>query len=142
MVPMLKGLALRRSCRALVVFFVATACLGCQSKEVTTITMDGNGSSVTIPLGSTLIVELDANPSGNYLWEIDRLAQSVLRFEEKRLVTLKQESKFGGNRFRQFKFTAVGAGTTRLEIDFASLMEEDEINSDLDNFNLEVVVIE
>lgn len=103
-------------------------------------TYEDDGKTITVTHPSQVIVTLDANPGSEYLWVLDKLNQGVLLFKRKELVTLDEESKFGGNMFRRFTFDTVAPGTTTMEIEFSSLFEDDDEGDDIDTFVLTVVV--
>jgi predicted secreted protein len=127
-----------------VIFILATALLSCSHQEVYTAYLSDDQGSISLPAGAKLELFLDANPAVKHLWVIDRLDESVLLYSKKELVTLNEESKFGGNKFRKFTFTALKPGTTTLNIDFTSLWEDDdEDEADyLDTFTLTITVTE
>jgi len=115
---------------------LAASCGG----PVTRVTLADDGGSITVTHPARVVAVLDANPDSEYFWVLDKLNQGVLRFKFKELVTLDEESKFGGNKFRRFTFETVAPGKTTLEIEFSSLFEDDDEGDDIDTFTLTVVV--
>ena len=114
---------------------------GCNRGPQVMVTLADNNSTVEVPRGGRLVLTLDTNPSKKFLWVVDQLDQSILEYDRKELVTLEQESRFGGHSFRQFIFKAVKPGKTSLNIDLDSLSDEDE-GFDLETFWLTVNVTE
>lgn len=123
-----------------VILMLLLAAGGCGQADTIRVTDDDDGSSLEVPLGGYLYVELDANPESNFLWVIDHLDQNLLEFQSKRLVTTSQQNRFGGYVHREFRFKAKRTGETRLVLQFISTDDDDAVAND--EYRLRVKVID
>jgi inhibitor of cysteine peptidase len=77
-----------------------------------------SGNNVQLKVGETLLVTLDSNPTTGYSWELSQSDESVL--EQKGEAEYKQapgsQGLIGAGGKETFRFEAVGAGQTTLEL--------------------------
>ena len=59
-------------------FLVVVSFSGCIQNKTVYLTMDDNGSSISINLGDQINVTLSENPSTGYMWNITQLNESLL----------------------------------------------------------------
>jgi inhibitor of cysteine peptidase len=95
-------------------FAITTACGPNQVK----VDDDQSGNNVQLKVGETLLVTLDSNPTTGYSWELSQSDESVL--EQKGEAEYKQapgsQGLIGAGGKETFRFEAVGAGQTTLEL--------------------------
>lgn len=76
-----------------------------------------NGTSITIPRATTLVVSLQGNPSTGFSWRVQRVTRTVLKPLSVRYLPKKPlPGHIGGGGTYYLRFRAVGAGTTRLRL--------------------------
>ena len=124
---------------------LALACLaGCKAEADEPLILDetADGTAITISPGDYFTIQLDANPSMGYLWEVTTLNEKVLALEKSVVVNTKEASRFGGRKQRQLTFQAVSQGVTRLELEFDKANDFDEDDPSLETFSLVITVAE
>lgn len=83
------------------------------------ITLDQSGRTVTVPVGTTILVELPSNPSTGFTWEITRPPDpAVLRLVSHRFQP-EWSPAIGAGGTDLWYFRAVGAGTTTVRMRYA-----------------------
>jgi inhibitor of cysteine peptidase len=138
-----------RSCLILALVMLA-ALVGCgatngedtgnRSREVSLGAKD-HGGQVDLAVGQTLVLTLESNPTTGYRWEVVEAEQSVL--QQKGEVEFKVDSDLdppppGTGGVEIFRYAAVGAGETRLELGYHRPWEEGV--EPLETFSIEVAV--
>jgi len=103
-----------------------------------------NGGSKTVYMGQVLTVELTANPSTGYRWEIRNLPKCILRLESSEFVHREfQEDAgsiipFGAPETQMLKFKAIGKGKGTLTLVYQRPWERLPI----DEYTIEIVVVD
>ena len=113
---------------------------GVTSGEVSLSAKD-RGGQVEVDVGQVLVLTLESNPTTGYSWQVVEAEDSVLRqtgeaeFKE----TSEQDpAPLGAGGVEIFRFEAVGAGETRLELVYHRPWEEGV--EPLETFSVRVVV--
>jgi len=78
-------------------------------------TLADDGMAVTLDEGGTLILDLEANPTTGYSWEIDAIDETVLR-PDGEPVFLNDSDLLGSPGTMTFTFEAAGEGETVLRL--------------------------
>jgi inhibitor of cysteine peptidase len=113
---------------------------GATSEEVSLSAKDGGGQ-VEVDAGQILVLTLESNPTTGFSWEVVEAEDSVLRqtgdAEFKEASEL-DAAPLGAGGVEVFRFEAVGAGETRLELIYHRPWEEGV--EPLETFSVQVVV--
>jgi inhibitor of cysteine peptidase len=72
-----------------------------------------NGSSVEVPVGESLRVQLRENPTTGYRWQLSKPGEPALKMEED---TFEAGQGAGAGGTRRWQFQVVHTGTAPLEI--------------------------
>jgi inhibitor of cysteine peptidase len=97
----------------------------CQPKE-STLTEAGNGRAETVKVGENLVIELLANPSTGFTWEVAEVDTNVLQqvgeteFKSSSLTPLP-----GAGGTQTLRFQAVAPGRTELKLIYHRPFEKD-----------------
>lgn len=111
------------------------ALMGACSSAVT-VTDSDDGGSVQLAVGDELDVALSANPSTGYDWYVTAVDRAVL--EQSADPTFEAESDLAGAEGTvHLRFTAVGEGSTALELVYERSFED---APPLDTYRIEVAV--
>jgi inhibitor of cysteine peptidase len=113
---------------------------GVTSGEVSLSEKDGGGQ-VEVRVGQVLVLTLESNPTTGYSWEIVEVNDSVLRRAgepEFKAASEQDPAPLGAGGVEVFRFEAVGAGETRLELVYHRPWEEGV--EPLETYSVEVVV--
>lgn len=101
-----------------------------------TATIDDDGGSVELAVGDTLELALPGNPTTGYDWHMGAVDEAVLRQVGE--TTFEPQSELlGAPGLVHLRFTAVGEGSTALELVYRRSFED---GSPLERFVLEVEV--
>lgn len=115
---------------ALLLGVVAALCLLAGCSPLTILTSDQNGGTVSLETSGILIVQLAANPSTGYAWQIkSTLHSSVLKqLGDPKLDC--DETELAGTPCRvEFQFRAVAPGTTPLDLVYKRSWEDEPIDT-------------
>src|SRR5574337_694286 len=102
--------------RTLLLSFMFGFLAACQPKELT-LTEANDGQTETIKVGANLVIELTANPSTGFTWEVAEADTSVLRQAGE--IEFKSSSPApmpGAGGTQTLRFQAVAPGTTTLKL--------------------------
>lgn len=113
---------------------------GVTSEEVSLSAKD-SGGQVEVDVGQVLVLTLESNPTTGYSWEVVDAEGSVLRQTGEPEFEAASESDpapLGAGGVEVFRFEAVGAGETRLELVYHRPWEEGV--EPLETFSVQVVV--
>jgi inhibitor of cysteine peptidase len=113
---------------------------GAMSEEVPLAAKDGGGQ-VEVNVGQVLVLTLESNPTTGYSWQVVEAGDSVLRQTgepEFKAASELDPPLLGAGGVEVFRFEAVGAGETRLELVYHRPWEEGV--EPLETFSVQVVV--
>ncbi len=108
--------------------FLLVACGRSATSAPVVVTDDANGTTVTLQPGQTLVVRLAANPTTGYLWQIAEVDRAVLRPLGEEAGYTPQASdgaRLGAGGTAEWRFEAVGQGTTVLTLHYLRPWEAD-----------------
>ncbi len=98
---------------------------GCSPKE-SNLTEANNGQPTTIKVGGRVVVELDANPTTGFTWEVSNLDTSVLKqLGETEYKPASSTPMPGSGGTQVLRFEAVAPGTTTLTLIYHRPFEKD-----------------
>jgi len=122
---------------ALVVMVAAAVAAQSDDDTATTrLTLTDDGAAVVLDEGGTLILDLEANPTTGFTWEIDTADESVLRLAGE--PAYQSDSDLPGSPGTiTFTFEAVGAGETELRLVYHRPWED---VSPIQTFSLSITV--
>lgn len=116
---------------------LAAACGGGGSDDVT-LTESDSGSTVQAEVGEDLVVQLEANPTTGYQWQLaDGLDTDVVEKVSNSYAQGGEEGVAGAGGIDTWTFKAVGPGTTTITLDYLRTFEA---NSTTNTFTLTVSV--
>lgn len=105
------------------VFLLTLAVVAVACSQAVTATADHDGGSVELDVGDELEVALPGNPSTGYNWHVGAVDAAVL--ERAGEPTFKPQSELvGAPGLVRLRFTAVGKGSTTLELVYQRTFEE------------------
>ena len=113
---------------------------GATSEEVPLSAEDGGGQ-VEVAVGQILVLTLESNPTTGYSWQVVEAEDSVLRQigePEFKAASELDPPLVGAGGVEVFRFEAVGAGETRLELVYRRPWEEGV--EPLETYSVQVVV--
>ena len=102
---------------------------------------EDRGGQVEVDVGQVLVLTLESNPTTGFRWEVLEAKDSVLRQKgeaEFRLVSELDPPPLGAGGVEIFRFEAVEAGETRLELVYHRPWEEDV--EPVERFSIQVIV--
>lgn len=126
---------------ALFIFCLTAAVLaGCSKVNEISIGPEQNHSTVEVSAGDILVIELDANPSTGFAWEVEDLNTGILEQDgEIEFVQQKTDQELvGGAETELIRIKAVSSGETAIKLIYHRSWEEGV--DPLETFNLNVVV--
>src|SRR5262245_23428760 len=92
---------------------------GCTSTPAEAqITESASGTAVAVSSGSILAVHLEANITTGHEWQVVQVDEAVLKLEGQPEYVADQPITTGSGGMSIFRFKAVGAGTTTLELGY------------------------
>ncbi len=97
-----------------------------------------SGRSVAVPVGETVAVTLEGNPTTGYLWELASVERAVLTPDAEPGFSPDSPLAGAGGRFT-FRLTAVAAGTSPVRLVYRRPWEKDVPS--LQSFDLTVTVL-
>ena len=131
-------IALITAAVAALVLAVAAA-VAAQSDDdtaTTRLTLADDGAAVDLDEGGTLILDLEANPTTGFTWEIDTADESVLRLASE--PAYRSDSDLAGSPGTMtFSFEAAGTGETELRLVYHRPWEE---ASPIQTFSISITV--
>lgn len=100
---------------------LCTAGTGCNiappAPDIFAIGEHNNGESITMPVGGTLELTLDSNPTTGYTWQTKTAPDaSLLQVKEEYLGSAKDDKTVGAGGQNRWMMKAMKAGTTKLEL--------------------------
>ena len=107
---------------------VAVAAQSDDSNVTPRLSLADNGTVVVLDEDGTLILELEANPTTGFTWELDTLDEGVLHLTGEPAYLSDSD---------QFSFDATGAGETELRMVYRRPWEDE---SPIQTFGLSVIV--
>jgi inhibitor of cysteine peptidase len=113
---------------------------GVASEDVNLSAKD-RGGQVEVDVGQVLVLTLESNPTTGYSWQVVEAGDSVLRQTgepEFKAASELDPPLLGAGGVEVFRFEAVGAGETRLELVYQRPWEEGV--EPLETFSVQVVV--
>lgn len=119
----------------LILALVLSSCGG----KIVKIDNEMNGQTVTLQRGETLAVSLEGNPTTGYTWGITQVDASILESQGEAEYD-SDSNLIGAGGVFTFKFTAVAAGTTNLELAYFRSFEQGV--PPIETFKVTVVVTE
>ena len=131
--------------RTIAILLIATAVWlapSCDSTEapeptVLALTADDDGSTQTVRVSDTLIVELAGNPTTGYSWSVASMDQDVLNLEDDDYTPDLAERRIGAGGVYRFTFLAKRAGQTDIHLIYKRAWESGLPD---DEFTVTVVV--
>ena len=115
---------------------VAVAAQSDDSNATTRLSLADDGAVVTLDKGDTLILDLEANPTTGFTWELDALDEGVLHLTGEPAY-LSDSDLPGSPGTMTFTFEATGAGDTELQIVYHRPWEDE---SPIQTFSLSITV--
>ncbi len=106
--------------------------------RVVTLTEQDGGGQVTIPIGSKIILKLEAVPGTGYGWQIVRSGSPELQLEGAPVFESKSQAEAGGPEDEVFQFFAQKPGKVELELHYRRPWEKGVIPTR--TFTIHVVV--
>jgi inhibitor of cysteine peptidase len=116
-----------------------SACGGSGGEGATTLTAADSGTTIDVPAGREIVVELESNPSTGYTWQLQKgldtavVEQVSQRYEQDEGT----ENMVGAGGTDTWTFRAVGPGKTTIALDYLRTFEEGSTTS---TFTITVVV--
>jgi len=101
------------------------------------VTDKDNGSQINMRAGGKLEIKLEGNATTGYLWEVSRLDKQILQQEED-LDYKAQSDLAGAPGITRFRFAAVAAGNTTIELIYRRPWEKDKPPEKLFQINVTV----
>ena len=115
---------------------VAVAAKSDDSNATKRLSLADDGAVVTLDKGDTLILDLEANPTTGFTWELDALDEGVLHLTGEPAY-LSDSDLPGSPGTMTFTFEATGAGDTELQIVYHRPWEDE---SPIQTFSLSITV--
>ena len=118
---------------------VSVAAGGCAPAREVKLGADASGKEIELQKGQVLVVSLEGNPTTGYTWEVQEpLDEQVLRQVGEAEFKAASE-RIGAPGVLTFRFEAVGAGRTTLQLIYHRPWEEKSAKP-LKTFSVQVVV--
>jgi inhibitor of cysteine peptidase len=107
--------------------FIVFGFSGCSQGSEIRITAERMGESVEVKQGDVLVIELPANPSTGYAWEVKDLDATILEIvgEPEFIQSKSGEEIVGAVETQIIRLKAIGKGETRLELIYHRSFEPD-----------------
>ena len=116
---------------------VAVAAQSDDGNSITRLSLADDGVVVALDEGATLILELEANPTTGFIWELDTFDEGVLHLTGE--PAYRSDSDLPGSPGTMtFTFEAVGVGDTELRMVYRRPWEDE---SPIQAFGLSVTVV-
>jgi inhibitor of cysteine peptidase len=101
--------------------------LGCVTpatpEQVMTLTADDNGASIMLPVGATVQVVLESNPTTGYNWRLAQSDPAVLKLEQQGYQP-SAPVRAGSGGENHWSFSALAPGTTTLQLEYVRSWEK------------------
>ena len=110
------------------------ACCDSSSADTTLVTREQNGSTLTLPVGDTLAIELAGNPTTGYEWVVAQADAHLLEAAETEYQS-DSDALGAGGRYT-FRFRALASGSTPVVLAYRRSWEPDPIET----FSLTVTI--
>jgi inhibitor of cysteine peptidase len=130
----------RMRCAVVALLVVSVVVVGCGTAREVRLDASSDGDRIELDLGQVLVITLDSNPSTGFRWEVVEIDGAVLRqvgeaqFESS---DRQDPPPPGTGGWETFRFEAVGAGETGLELVYRRPWEDVE---PLTTFSVQVSV--
>jgi inhibitor of cysteine peptidase len=98
---------------------------GC-SASVVTLSLDDSGKSISVAADTQVDIQLEWAPGTGYGWQVARHDPDVLKLVEERSLKQEPRDRLGGTEVKLFRFLAVGAGETELELHYLRPWEKEK----------------
>jgi len=135
-----KEFTLRRNVISVLLALLVLAA-GCGSAKEVKLDAADNGRQVELQKGQALVITLESNPSTGFRWGVVELEEDILRQmgePEFKVSDPREPPPPGTGGWETFRFEAISAGQTALELVYHRPWEEGE--EPLETFSLQVVV--
>jgi inhibitor of cysteine peptidase len=122
---------------ATVLALAATACTATAGGDVT-VTAADSGTTVALQRGDTLVLELEANPTTGFQWEVASVDAAILEQQGDPEFESSEPGKVGSGGKLIFRFRAKESGTTTLEMVYHRAWDKE--TPPLQTFELSAVI--
>ena len=99
---------------------------GESKSDAVTMTEKNDGKKVKAARDAILVVQLDSNPTTGYRWDVAQCDETKLKQQGKDTYTARKKGLVGGGGVQTYRFKALAAGTTRLEMKYHRPFEKDQ----------------
>ena len=112
--------------KPLLPLFLGLLLAGCATVPATKVlTRQDNGHAVTVPVGTTLVVQLPSNPTTGYAWTPVNVPAPVLKLIRSSYAQTPAPPAFAGvGGMDTFRFDALKAGSQILQLNYARVWEK------------------
>lgn len=111
---------------------------GCGSSREVAIGIADDGREIQLESGQILVLELEANPTTGFRWEVNKFDGAVLRLQgEPDFESSSEGDLVGAGGVEIFRFEALSSGVSALELIYHRTWEEEE---PLETYSVRVVV--
>jgi predicted secreted protein len=101
-------------------------------------TKEQNQGKIRVVQNSEFQVLLDANPTTGYQWQIVSYDSAIIKFSKEEFLTIINDGRMGAPGRQMFKFKAIHAGSTDLEMIYRRSWER--AAPDAERFRVQVTV--
>ena len=114
-----------------------------KNKKEEVLTLDNNGSTISVKVGDTVKLALDGNITTGYSWEVVKINSEFILQEEKRYKSYEtaQPVEGIGGTF-SFTFRALKVGETVLELDYIRPWEKEDVRKVEKTFLLNIKIVD
>ena len=91
---------------------------GSLGQSTVTVTEANNNTTVTVPLGGLLVVQLPSNPSTGYQWEVTAIDNTTLTQDGQVQYVPSQPITVGSGGTSVFTFAALSTGNTAIQLQY------------------------